>query len=826
MLLKLILENYVPLLSSGIHKVELDTKHMINLFISANGSGKTSILKEANPNPPENSNYKDGRKYSLWKVHGKLYECDSYTGKGNGHSFKVYEPGQSEGTELNTGGTYTVQKDLCWEYLKVDMGLSKFFAGLRISDRFSAMSPARRKDLIMQVYPNDTDYAMGVYNKLRNERNDLKAAIKNQAQRYAEEHRKLQAINECGVEQLEQRIKNIDDELKQAVFVRGQLENAKIDPSLRTMVNEFETLTSKLIVNQVSGFIYTFEELTNQIQLNELLLERHQYQAAVLEGIILENSGFLDGMEEFLKDPDVFKEQAAHLQEDAQRVRTEIASWTMTLSQYPVFCDPEEPLDGLVDVAGPFMEYLRRVTPASSPSLTGTVYKGALVKHDQNIVTLKQMNSELDQVRHDLSHIENMELLECPDCTHRFKRGVTPEQVRLLGATKTALQDQIHNIEQQQVILQRQIENDAEWYQSMNQLFTWIRANDHVKILPELVKHFDIGKGSSERLLNALHAFLERDKLQVYNKTLEAEEAILNARLGLLEKQNVMDVAVYVASTEKELAQENRKISFFKKKLERLNADMATISNHRVEVARVDQLRHQILKALAEESRVTFRRSVDDRISDLTEDKDHHMCQIIQSKSLTAVVESIESDIARLKRRLLIVETLMDGLCPNKGLLGKLMIDFIKAVCGNVNAALKEIWNTTLYMKHCGKENGDLTYKFPVVTGDFAPSPDVADCSGGETEIIDWIMRKVLMSYHWFPFPLIMDEVGVFLDEVKRGRLLKYLRDYTNRPDARQLFMVSHYFSQYGGFDNPNVIALRYEGLTLTGEVNKHSTVS
>ena len=56
MLGRLILENYIPLLSSGITSVDMDLKSIINLFIAPNGVGKSSILRELNFQPAENGN--------------------------------------------------------------------------------------------------------------------------------------------------------------------------------------------------------------------------------------------------------------------------------------------------------------------------------------------------------------------------------------------------------------------------------------------------------------------------------------------------------------------------------------------------------------------------------------------------------------------------------------------------------------------------------------------------------------------------------------------------------------------------------------------------
>ena len=205
MLTKLILENYIPLQKNGINYVELDLAHMVNLFVAQNGVGKTSILKECNQLPPEAADFEaGGRKYGEWKIEGKHYIFDSHTGVSDGHSFKL------NGVELNKGGTFMAQKELCWTHFRLDRPRVKFLTGLKVYDLFSNLTPTRRKEILLWLYPNDTSYAMRVFNKLKTERNELKAVLKNQVSRYADESDKLKRITECGVEELETRIKYID----------------------------------------------------------------------------------------------------------------------------------------------------------------------------------------------------------------------------------------------------------------------------------------------------------------------------------------------------------------------------------------------------------------------------------------------------------------------------------------------------------------------------------------------------------------------------------------------------------------------------------------
>lgn len=821
MLARLILENYIPLLSSGITKIDLDTRSMINLIIAPNGVGKSNVLKEMNMLPAENGNYRSGRKYVEWHKDKKVFKLDSRTGVGNGHSFKI-----DDGPELNTGGTYSAQKELVYNYFgKADGPLIKVLNGLKVVDRISAMTPNRRKEVILQIYPNDTDYALGVYNKLRTERNDLKSTIKKQIERHTEENRKLTTLNNCGVNELEWRIKQCDQDLQESLLLRGRLTSAKLDPNLRTKHDRYTFLVDKLVINNLSGVQHSKEELENAYATADGMLNRYQDRANVLKGQIAENASFLDGLDEFLKDPTAFQDQAKHIDEDLQRTTLELEKFNNLLDNQPVFSDPDASFAGLEYIVTRFKEYLNRVVIVSDENLTSTAYKQYLLDQEQLGNKLRSLKSNLEQMEHKLKHYEMADTIHCPDCTHTFKVGISPQDINTLKLAIVGLRENIERTTKQSEKLAESIDNDSEWYTTMNQLYNFVRENSNVRVLPELIREYGVGKGPCGPLCNLLDVFQCRVGTIAYRQTLMEEKTVVDTRLELISKDNVLDIAANVQNLETELVRVNNFISFYKTRVYLLCEEIKSINNYERELEEIRLLRSELLEAMANKANVGLRELVDTRVAELSGMKDEYMTSIINAKSLTAVVDSITADINRMRVRLNTVSVLMDGLCPSKGIIGKLMGDFINSLCGNINSVLKQIWNTTLYVKPCAKENGDLNYKFPVVTGDDEPTPDISDCSAGESDAIDWAFRFVIAEYVGWPVPLIMDEVGVSFDEIKRGRFFNFIHEYTQGKNPRQLFMVSHYFGQYGILKDPNIIAFKYEGLTLPGEPNKNSVV-
>ena len=262
-------------------------------------------------------------------------------------------------------------------------------------------------------------------------------------------------------------------------------------------------------------------------------------------------------------------------------------------------------------------------------------------------------------------------------------------------------------------------------------------------------------------------------------------------------------------SAEQYLGECNAQIINLTKDKEELVKQLDELKGYNLKVSLLDNYRNQLVTMLVDKGKVGLRNSVEKLIAQLSPEKDRLVADLIRSKSTFTVITSIEENIEQLKKRNNALKKLIDGLCPNKGLIGKLMSDFIVSICGNVNSVIREVWVSPLYVKPCSKENGELNYQFPVINSyDNSANHDVSKCSGGEREIIDWAMQITLNKYSKAALPITMDEVGNMMDEVHRPRFFNYVKNYCNSPDNEQLLMISHYVHQYGLLENANIVKL------------------
>lgn len=822
MIVDFYLKGFVPLTTVGINEIHISTKEQINLFISQNGSGKSSIMRELNPFPPDSSKFIDGGTKKITLVHsGKIFILTSVIGKEGYHSFKV------DNEELNTGCTATAQRVLAEQHFGMTQSAMRVLTGLHITDMFNVMSPARRKDFLMELYPNDTTYAMGVYTKLKEEFNNLRGALRNQIARYAIEKQTLETLTKMSEEDLVNKVNQLDDEIKQGLLVSGQFTNAKENPYLARMHESLLTSCLWLLKCNIANHEGLSKSgLQARIAHHEVMLSTNRQKQEHAANQLAEYQSQVD-MKHIKQDPKVLEARIKVIQDDLNH-------WHKKRNDLKELLKPYTEIMSMYEVGGSrfvvaleeMKKYLINVTVASTETLTGQEYTKWGAEKDRLGNMKNKTEVILQESQHKLAHYLGTADIHCPSCEHEFKVGISKEDITLLQTYIETLTKEINAYETEIQKLVDKIDNDRDWFMSMQALHSFMTTQRYTNAnLNMIVKEFNIGKVSAIELVNVISNLSAYDEAIENIKPLESEQQITISQVNLLKQNYIGGLIGKIKSTEDKLNWYNSCIHLVQNRLRKDKCLLEQMTEYDNKLAQVRTQLSTFRSGLTSEFQHQLKKEVDLGISSRTVEKNQVMSEIIRSKSMCSVVESIDQDIQRLKTRIKIVKGLMDGLCPNKGLIGKLMLDFIKTFCGNTNAIIKEFSNIPLLLKPCNKDNGDLTYRFPVVNGQNTEASDIAECSAGESEILNFVIRKVGMRYKPQWLPLFMDEVGVFLDEINRTRFFEYVQKMLADKEHEQLFMVSHYASQHGMFHNPNIVSLKHDGLTINGKVNTNTTI-
>ena len=170
-ILELELQGCSRLELSGIKNITIKPETSIVAIIGSNGCGKSSLIQYLSPLPAEKTDFEsNGFKRIRLEHKGVIYTLVSDF-KENKHSFVI----DSTNEELNVGGTITMQLQLVKDYFNYTKLVHQLLIG---KERFTEMSPNKRKEWFTMLCDTDYTYAISVFNKAKEKHRDTLGALK------------------------------------------------------------------------------------------------------------------------------------------------------------------------------------------------------------------------------------------------------------------------------------------------------------------------------------------------------------------------------------------------------------------------------------------------------------------------------------------------------------------------------------------------------------------------------------------------------------------------------------------------------------------------
>lgn len=829
MLEKLIVKGYIPLKKKGVSSISIDAKSIFNIILGRNGYGKTSLLRMMNPFPPDNADFEDGGYKEIhYRIKNNYFELSSTTGKKSDHKFVL------NGKNLNEGGTLLVQRDLVKHYFNITNDVKNVLTGIDRADNFTALSTQRRKNVLMEVNPNDTKYGLKIYDKARVALNQTKGALKHQRQRLAVEMKRQTDLKSLSHDELQEEISRLDGVIRNALLLHGSLQGIE-DHDLKPLTTRLSGIASRLLGSS-SKKLYPPSYYLERIERTQVSINRDkEYESglqALLRNVVekVNNFNVPDGMT--LKGYEEKIEEGEKVIDTLTKRRVELEE----MIHREEFFNTEEWKEEQFKYALPnFLSLVQAVEITEDKDLSAQGYVVYQKTHKEWVDKINAIEKEIDNHVHALRHYENAEAVECPDCNKKFKVGfakVNPVQI------KTAIEDlsgKLVKYQEEAKKISDLLERNEGWFETMGNLMRWIKHSSEPRYVLEIIKLYEVGKVTQNVLLNIFKMMEEwYDVDKQYDEVL-SRQSTLKAQYRLMSESDIGNLndeydrlSVELGKTQKNIKRLGSLLNQFEDSLETIREEQALTD---VYVNTFNELQD----LLFEKGKYKIKQRVQEVLNLLTPQKDKLLGDLIRAESLSSVITSIEENIVELEKRERHLKVIVDGLSPVKGLIGELMVDFLNSLCANVNACIEPIWTDPLRLQSCFIEGEgddlDLDYKFPFTSGDEKrPNEDISKGSGGEKEIIDFMIRRVLLRYKGerCGVPLIMDEVGITFDELHRSRFIGYIQDQLRMDKLPQTFMISHYVNQYGSFNDRdvNVIALNTKGLTVPDVLNKNTIIS
>ena len=811
---------------NGIKRFKLKPTARVQLILGANGSGKSSLIGELTPLPATAANYtKDGSKIITIDHAGNNYVLTSDFGSAFKHSFKKNDE------EMNEGGTGSVQKELVKQEFGITQETHDICTGV---ERFSSMSPSRRREILTELCDTDYDYALKVFGKSKEYLRDTTGALKMAKKRLVGETSKL--VSPETIDGIEKEVDAIvkDVDILYRNRVSGTRTQREIEDETDTLEMEIVRLSNKVLTYRyTTEQVWMPEDIKAQIDLHrqELTSINTRIQIATKEYEELKKSH-----EVFLKtgnsSVDGLKDQIKQLQDkrngllSARKLGLEFTGAEAAKTALQAI------LDNLQIVLVEFPENSER-----------NLSQLKLQEWRQKVDSLKQdilkIDNQLEQLGHQKFHMESLvkgDQTQCPKCDHKWHPGYSKSahDMLLQLMDKLATQKQGHQLVLKDA--EEKVFKNEQYGVSMRDYLRMVRATPVLNPFWDMLREADI-----------IHTYPRQAAIKVeqLEKDIELSCQAVEVDKEIDRLKDLMELAIKasdssMANVTQRLEYVESNLGYLTKELnktqEAIASDQAWLAKTTEFLANEERVRQYALRmrAAADEMIVTIRNDIiNDCLRELQIELAKRQGLLNDFRMQQGIVNDIAKQVAFLETQEMVARLVMNELSPTDGLIAEGLLGFIRVFTRKMNIVIRKIWTYRLEVQDCSVGDGEtaeLDYKFPLLVADEDNVvPDVRLASLGQREVVDMAFRIVATSYYGLnDAPLFLDEFASSFDKEHRVNASNAIKAILEQLSFSQLFMVSHYEAGHGVFTVAETCVLLGTNTTTPpqGTFNQHVEIN
>lgn len=789
---KLILQDYNLLFLNNIREIIFTPTKKINLILGTNGSGKSSLLKELSPLVFDKKHFgENGYKEVHIEHNNKFYIV---TQSGNKCSLK------ENGIELNTSGTRKVQTTLIKEKLNYDYEFHKLFLGLT---NFTTMSPSERKEWLIRLSNVNYDYSLAYFKRLLSRDRDIRGTIKILNSKLMED--KVNLLTD------EIKLKYKEDLKAVSTLIDTMLENKE---KISFNSNDYnKILESMILVNN-----NLISKISTDVVLKDIDIEISKTSNEI-EHLEKDNEIKIKQLHEAkqFKDNNSVVEKA--LEENLSKIKNEILKLESKLKISMVTLS-HSPIISTIDLV---KEKMFNILSDISTINTNLSLEEA-AELSKNILTLENFKSATEikivNLENELkiSREKKDESVTCTKCDNVFNPYYTiekeKEMIDSIEKNRSLLTEALNKLK----TLSELNNNYLKKQDLITEFYSLFSNNNFLNgYILEIISNFNIQTASLQILRELDYEFniLKDNYYKISNLEEEAkkikEELDKIKMFTNLRKDNNLDYD----KLNNEISNNNLKLISLRKYLANLNSDKVIKQNLKTLSLKYISLLKSQEESLDNEIKKEKNNLLEDVISQCRTIKFDLEDKIKKSDLLEDRLKILENDIKVLENKSRLLKIAIEALSPNGGLIADSILSFIKTLVSDMNYIINSIWSYDLEVKSCDLDNGDLDYKFPVVSDSRGYTDDIANTSSSMKEVIDLAFKIIAMKYsNMEDYPLFLDEFGRTMDMSHRVKAYTAI-DNVASSIFSQVFIVSHFSGVYNRFSDSDTIVLDSKNITL-----------
>ncbi len=826
---KLELKGFRRIALAGIHTFVIEPHSSTQIILGTNGCGKSSIMKQLSPDPAKKDDFsKDGYK-KIWIEHnGVIYSILTEFEHGTRCTFV----NETTGEIINNKGTAKVQEQLNRQVLGYNPEIHDILTG---QERFTDMSPSRRREWFTMMSDVDYTFAIKLFNKAKENARDVSGALKQAKKRLNEEYSLI--ITEEERLRINDNIKEIENRIE-ALRAINVLPVNRDTRSLKEQLSQLmiDIEKSVKIITRARNFM-----MTNKVSADasgELESEIAKYNS-LIGGVDARSSTLIEEYDRLKSKSDLVRNNTNKnveiLLSNKDKINEEINTIKAGLDPKFDYSNASMKAMSLRACFDSLMNVFENIEirptkkDISLQSLIGerNDINTKLAAADARLEMLR--NKKTDLLQH--SHEKNT---ECPECGHRWIPGYNEKELK---DTEEILEKGISfkaKAEEKIAELNRVIEIETDYDNHLRNYISIMEHNTELFSLREYIYNNKLLEENPRSIINVMTTYQRGLDKSIRAETLANELVQINRDIDnskATDGINVHELDVRMEEITKELGvltEQKRlhidQLEISKRKLAALNAYM----NHMTTVA---DLRDKMSERELNLAQVI----VSDNITNIIREEQTHLASLInRSKDIESrmtVIKEIESNIERLTIDEKLYNEIVVSLSPTNGLIAEGLFGFIKLVVKQMNAILKDMWNYPLVITLPTFEDGanELNYKFPVAVGEnMEMTKDVADASDGQIEVFNLAFKLVAMRYLGLSkYPMKLDEFGKGFDVEHRNQATRFIKAFMESGECEQIFIVSHYVESYGALPNSEVCVVYDKNIIIPkDEFNSHVLIN
>ena len=817
---------YKRFMLGGTEHFSMKIESALQLIIGLNGSGKSSLVWELSPLPADKSDYsKIGSKEVHIEHNGIAYVLISNFGNKHIHSFLVGDE------EKNPGGTISVQRELVKEHFGITPEIHELLQG---KESFTTMDSQTKKNWFLRLSDTNYDYAIRIYNKLREKQRDISGAIKLAKRTLVAESEKL--LQDRELEALEIETKELHEALNHLLEYRKPIEH-DLD-KLAFQQDRF----NKILTNLSNSLLATKEQLAGFDQSEaDYARELEDLEKDLIGLSVLNSQATQVYQDNAIKINILQKAQAKTIEQlhnDAESLYTTIQASISSSMIHRVHPDPLGALNAFNAIQPTLLDIASEIPLNIDKKYSQETYLLAKEKLVNLVAAKEGILFRQTKCRTQLDHLEKHKespTLECPKCEHRFSPHYSEEKYLV---TK---QELLKYTEELETICYPAIRECEEYIEASNLYSRNYRQfvslctgspilSDYWDILVDKKIYTD-NPNSAIHELNAIRADLELQvivsqqtkKLSDLEETIKSLESVGSGDLpGLLQTNAEIEERIGIYTEQIRNGQYRKTVltntlktyADVKSLLSQLRDTIQSKRN--INKAELETVRRQTLNALIRD------------LQSLLATKEHTYGMASKQKG---IVDRLAKDIESYGIEETAIGHLVRELSPTEGLIAEGLLGFIKNYCDEMNNIIAKIWSYELKVLSCeaiDSETVDLDYKFGMKVENVPdPIKDVKQGSTGMVEIINLAFRLVAMGYLGLSdYPLYTDELGSSFDAKHKSASVYMIKSLIEQSSFSQIFMISHDYAQYGALSNAQICALSTTNIVVPVKYNEHVKMS